>query len=183
MTHIKLIEGCIAKDKASEKALFLRFSPLVFTIARRYCRDIPEAEDLVHDVFIKLYTKLPQYEANKGSFEGWLRRLTTNHLINYLRRQKKYAFIDYVDELPSVAIDEEEMKHISPEQLHQAILELPIGYRTILNLYVFESWSHKEIAKSLQITEATSRSQLSRAKKLLSTYLKKNLTHHETKLV
>ena len=160
--------------------MFLLFAPKVLTLCRRYIPDEHLAQDLMQDCFIKVFENIGKYDSKKGDFGGWLFRVCTNTVLKFLRNSKKEIPTVYLENLPEEGISEADFEEIPTEKILEAIRELPDGYRQVLNLFVFENWSHKEISKSLNITESTSRSQLARAKKLLKIILEKKDIRRQT---
>ncbi|MEM9820658.1 MAG: sigma-70 family RNA polymerase sigma factor [Bacteroidota bacterium] len=172
MTDKALIEGCIKENKQCQKELFLRYAGKMLTVCRRYARHQLEAEDILQDAFIKVFDKINQFKFN-GSFEGWIRRIVVN---TALKNYQKSSF-----QKEQIGIEDYEENGLEPTvyaQLHQEellalISALPDGYRVVFNLYVLEGFSHKEIAQSLGIQAATSRSQLLKARKMLQAQILK----------
>lgn len=166
MTNNELIQGCIRKDRECQKALFLRFAGKMLTVCRRYARHEMEAEDLLQDAFIKVFTNIEKF-SSKGSFEGWIRRIVVNTALkNYQKhsfQKERIGLEDYEDE----TVEPTAVANLGEEELLKLIAELPDGYRVVFNLYAIEGYSHKEIAAALGIGESTSRSQLVKARKLL----------------
>ncbi len=176
----QLIEGCKRNKRKARNNLYKLYANKLLGICLRYTRNKSEAEDVLHDSFIKIFTKIDQYSA-KGSFEAWMKRITTNTAIQHLRdKAKKNALISgkEVDEVNIVEETEEESHQLPAQELMKIIQKLPDGYKMIFNLYVFEKMSHKEIAKLLNISEGTSKSQFYRAKQ----YLRKEINKHIQKL-
>lgn len=171
----ELITLTKAKNPQAEKVLFLKFAPTVLTLCRRYAYQNVEAQDFLQECFIHVFSKLENYDEAKGSFEGWLYRVCTNRILQLLRKSKKELTIVFPEELPEHGITESEFEVIPKEAIMDAIQKLPKGYREVFNLYIFEGWSHKEIASTLEIAETTSRSQLTRAKKILKHLLQKKI--------
>ena len=169
-----IIEGCIKQRRGAQNMLYQHFAPPMLGLCMRYCRNREEAEDVLQEAFIKIFQKISTYRQS-GSLEGWIRRIMINHAINHLKA-KKMAFIDTdPQELGNrIPVEEktEEEGIFKPDDLMRAVQELPPGYKVVFNLYVFEGYSHKEIANELNISENTSKSQLSRARN----YLRKSLT-------
>lgn len=163
----KIITLSKAKDSQAERALFLRFAPFVLSLCRRYASQDDDAQDFMQECFIHVFSKIKHYDETKGAFEPWLNRVCTNRVLQLLRKSKKKITIVYPDELPEQELTPSEFEEIPQEVIMQAIQQLPNGYREVFNLYIFEGWSHKEIGKALGIADATSRSQLTRAKKIL----------------
>lgn len=162
-----LIESCCKGDTRAQKALYKAFAPRMYAVCLRYARDRDEAQDFLQEGFIKAFTHIGSFNG-QGSFEGWLRRIVVRTAIDQLRRQKnirQQLSIDEPDamELPDTAISDE----LSLEYLQRIVQELPAGYRIVFNLFAIEGYSHREIGEQLGITEATSRSQYTRAKAAL----------------
>lgn len=130
----------------------------------KYSKNKQDAEDVLQDSFITAFKKIQQYK-NKGSFEGWLKRITINTALQkYRDKSPLYLVSEEIEESQEVSIDEES---VDLKVLLSFIQELPNRYRLIFNLYVLDNFSHKEIAEMLDISEGTSKSNLSRARKLL----------------
>lgn len=172
------------RDPKAEKALFMQFAPKVFLICKRYSRSREEAEDYLQDCFLNLFQQIQKYDPEKGAFEGWLYRLSTNVILQQLRKQKRSVSLYLMDEVPEPEIENVELELISDEALQEAISSLPDGYRMVLNLAIFEKWSHQQIADELGISESGSRSQLSRARQLLKKKLSNEIPwQHEQRVV
>lgn len=169
---IKLIK---AKNPQAERVLFLRFAPFVLTLCRRYASQNVEAQDFMQECFIHVFSKIENYDEAKGAFEGWLNRVCTNRVLQLLRKSKKEITMTFPEELPEQELTESEFEVIPREVIMNAIQQLPSGYKEVFNLYIFDGWSHKEIGKALGIAETTSRSQLTRAKKMLKHILQKKI--------
>jgi len=156
--------------------LYEAHAPALLSLCLRYCGNIEDAEDVLHDGFIKIIKRLHTFKAREnGSFVGWMKRIMVNTSLNYLRdRSKENKFVDIDPLVEKIVIEEEEEKDsmINPERFSQEMImnmicELPAGYRTVFNMYVFEDYSHREIANSLNFSENTSKSQLSKARAML----------------
>ena len=158
------------------KLLYETHAPALLSLCLRYCGNIEDAEDVLHDGFIKIIKYLDTFKAREnGSFVGWMKRIMVNTSLNYLRdRSKENKFVDIDPLVEKIVIEEEDETDsmINPERFSQEmvmnmICELPAGYRTVFNMYVFEDYSHREIANSLNFSENTSKSQLSKARAML----------------
>ena len=172
MTLERIIKDCKKRKPEAERELFTRFAPKVLTICRRYASNDTDAQDFLQECFLCLFEKLKQYNPDKGEFAAWLYRLCTNTILQILRSRKKELILVFPDQLPDITeIEESDFEWMHPELVIQGIQQLPDGYREVLNLFLFEQWSHRKIAEELNISESTSRSQLTRAKKLLKTIL------------
>jgi len=171
-----LIKKAIARDASAIEALYDRYAPSLLSVCFRYCGNREDAEDILHDGFIKIIQKIQTFRMrNDGSLEAWMRRIMVNTALNFLRdRMKEKSFVDIdpilekLNHYDEEKIDEEE-KYLSmgQEKIMNLICELPAGYRTVFNMYVFEEYGHKEIAELLQFSENTSKSQLSKARAML----------------
>ena len=167
----QLVEKCKSQSSRAEKELFFRLAPKVLTLCRRYTKDEGLAQDYLQECFLTLFKNIRKYDAAKGPFEPWFYRLCTNRILQSYRKSKREPEIEFRAEVPEQILPEERLEAISEEQLLAAIRQLPDGYRQVLNMAIFDGWSHKEIANKLGITESTSRSQLARAKRLLKQFL------------
>jgi len=176
MSEDALILGCIKNDAAAQRELYQRYSPKMLSICFRYAHSKEDAEDMLQDGFVKVFTQLKAFE-NRGSFEGWIRKIIVHTCINMLKKNKKF---DESIELQYAAgqyqKEEGGPANIQVKEVIDSIRLLPLGYRTVLNLFAIEGYSHREISKMLDIQESTSRSQFTRAKALLEDILiKRNI--------
>jgi len=176
MNITKIISSIKQNERGAEKALFVHFAPKVLTICRRYASQDAEAKDYLQECFLLIFSKIDQYDSSKGSFEGWIHRISTNRIIELYRKSTKQVKMTYPDTLPEPMLSQESFQMIPRQQIMEAVQQLPQGYRQVFNMYIFEGWSHKQIGESLNIAETTSRSQLNRAKKILKTKLQKKIT-------
>jgi RNA polymerase sigma-70 factor (ECF subfamily) len=164
----KYIRLCIKNDREGQLKIYQLFSPVLYGICLKYMRNEDDAKDVFQEAFVIVFQKIGQYKF-EGSFEGWLKRIFINKLIETLNKKKKESFfLDVFD--PDTDFVEEEELDIAPveqEKLLEYIRDLPDQYRTVFNLYVFEKLKHKEIAELLKISEGTSKSNLNRAKSIL----------------
>ncbi|AUS05272.1 RNA polymerase sigma factor [Pseudotamlana carrageenivorans] len=159
-----LIEKCKAKNTIAQGELYKLYSNKLFAISLKYSRNRAEAEDNLQDAFLTIFNKIEQYK-NKGSFEGWLKRITVNTVLQRYRTEKVFELVnESAIEDVEVEIDEDA---VSIDYLLQIIQELPDRYRLVFNLYVLDGYSHKEIADMLNINVGTSKSNLARARMIL----------------
>lgn len=163
MTEEALLSGLRGQDRAVQKWLYDRYSPLFFSICRRYLRNREEAEEALVSGFYKIYTKVEGYSGT-GNFEGWMRKIMVNEALMQLRRRQPLVFPG--DTMP--LIEEEDgfniVSELTVQEIMKVVEELPVGYRTVFNLFVLEGYKHHEIAEALQISINTSKSQLILAK-------------------
>jgi RNA polymerase sigma-70 factor (ECF subfamily) len=173
-------------------ALYDRYAPSLLSLCLRYCGNLADAEDVLQEGFIRIIRYLPRFRANhEKSLAAWMKRIMVNMALNHLRDQsrgKRFLEADPFHE-PLNGDDRNDDflaelgQKISREQIMGFIGSLPAGYRTVFNLYVFEEFSHREIAKALGCSESTSKSQLSKARvmlrKRLTEYVQKEVMPYE----
>ncbi|MBP9069763.1 MAG: sigma-70 family RNA polymerase sigma factor [Bacteroidia bacterium] len=163
---VEIVNRCKQNDPKAQEILFNSFSKSLYGICCRYLKNRDDAEDVLQDSFIKILLNINQYRG-EGNFEGWMKRITVNTALTYLKEKQKIKF-ETADKLYIVDEPEEEIdQDIKAEYILECLNELPMGYRTIFNLYLIEGFSHKEIAEQLGIKEATSRSQYSKGRQYL----------------
>ncbi len=171
MTEELMLAGCLKNNAAAQEALYARFSPRMLGVCYRFAKNREDAEDMLQEGFIKVFTQMHQYR-NEGALEGWIRRIIVHTCINHLKKNKKFSESLDIIHANSVHINEEMIPSImQAKQVVECIRMLPLGYRTVLNLYAIEGFPHKEIAAILDIEESTSRSQYTRAKAMLEEIL------------
>ena len=171
MTEELMLAGCLRNNASSQEALYNRFSPRMLGVCYRFAKNREDAEDMLQEGFIKVFTQMHQYR-NEGALEGWIRRIVVHTCINILKKNKKFAESVDIIHANSIHVKEDMIPSImQAKQVVECIRMLPLGYRTVLNLYAIEGFSHKEIAQLLDIEESTSRSQYTRAKAMLEEIL------------
>ena len=168
MENRELIKACKKQDTNAQRELYETYAPRMMGLCMMYCKNSDAAQDMLHDGFIKVFTQIKKY-SGRGSFEGWMRRVFVNTILENFRKEKrKLQLISEMEVLEEEVMDENLERlfddSITEQTLLEMIQELPDGYRTVFSLYVLEDMSHREIAKQLGIKEAASRSQYSRAK-------------------
>lgn len=173
MTEEQMLAGSLRNDATAQEAFYRRFSPKMLGVCYRFAKNREDAEDMLQEAFIKVFSQLHQYR-NEGSLEGWIRRIIVHTCINVLKKNKKFSETVDIVHASSLMIQEDFIPSImQAKQVVECIRLLPLGYRTVLNLYAIEGYSHREIAQMLEIEESTSRSQYTRAKSLLEEILMK----------
>ena len=173
MTEQELIKACKKGDRHAQELLYRRYSPRLFGVCLRYASSRQEAEDFLQEGFIKIYRNLYKYQPT-GSFSAWLYRLMVNVALEKIRQNQKRKHQMSIDDMPvDPEVSEEIFSGFGARNIIKMVQQLPEGYRIVFNLYVVEGYSHKEIAEILDITESTSKSQLSRAKATLRKLLEK----------
>ncbi|WP_093024891.1 RNA polymerase sigma factor [Pustulibacterium marinum] len=163
----KLIKKAQKSDSAAQQALFSKYAPKMLSVCRYYISDLHFAEDVMITAFAKVFQNLNNFRF-EGSFEGWIRRIMVREAISFLRSKKELFFTEDEQVVKETVSYEGEL---STEQLQLLIDRLPDGYKTVFVMYAIEGYSHKEIAQMLSISEGTSKSQLSKARKLLQQQL------------
>lgn len=174
MTEEELACKCKQADNLARKELYERYGGSLMAICLRYIADRETARDVLHDGFIRIFQSIGQFTyQGPGSLKAWLSRVMVNEALGFLRKHVQMTRQEVlVDEVPDVEEDDDSTGDIPRPILMKMIGELPDGYRTVFNLYVFEGRSHKEIANILGITEHTSSSQFYRAKMLMMRKIK-----------
>ena len=165
-----LIKGCLNNSQKAQRDLYNRYSSLMFSVCLRYVGDHAQAEDIMISGFMKVFSHIKQFTA-KGSFEGWMRRIMVNESLAFIRKNKSmYLEVD----IQAVSYEPNYGwlgDRLEADDLLKLVEGLPVGYKTIFNLYAIEGYTHKEIAAMLDISVNTSKSQLSRARTLLQSRL------------
>ena len=164
MTEKQIVHGCIKGEFGSQKQLYIDYAPKMMGICLRYASSTEEAEDMMQEAFIRIYTKIHTFKFD-GPLGAWIRRVVVNTAAEIYRKEKKYGLNnDIEDHLYSFKNDDYIIEKLAATDLLDKVQSLPNGYRIVFNLYAVEGYSHKEIAEKLQISENTSKSQYSRAR-------------------
>ncbi len=168
----KLIDDCAKGKQKARKELFRQYHKMLLGICLRYSRDKSEAEDILLEGFMQIYSKIGTY-SNVGSFEGWLKKVLLHTAIDYFRKNKRENIHQNIDDYKDlVSEDIDSLKQLSAKEILNLIQSMPQGYRITFNLFAIEGYSHKEIAEKLQVSESTSKSQLRKARIWLMKKLK-----------
>ena len=163
-TEKELITGCIKQDRRAQRELYEKYSPRMFPVCLRYIGDSEKAKDVLQEGFITLFTKIESY-SGEGSFEGWMRRIFINTALMQLRKNDVLSKSEDITQMPvGAAIDTDLIDTLDGKEVVRLISIMPVGFRTVFNLYIIEGFSHQEISVKLNISEGASRSQLSRAR-------------------
>nr|WP_295925932.1 RNA polymerase sigma factor [uncultured Dyadobacter sp.] len=162
----QLIKALRNADPKAQRQLYDKYSTRMLALCFRYVCDDMAAEDVMVEGFLKVFEKIGQFNS-EGSFEGWVRRIMVNEALGYLRKQKRILEDNLSDEVNNIPDYVHADQHLETQELMDLIETLPVGYRTVFNLYAIEGYAHIEIAQMLGITESTSKSQLHRARALL----------------
>lgn len=165
MTLDELILKCKKQDATAQGELYQKYSGVLFAICLRYSPNYTEAEDNLQDAFITIFKKVEQYKG-EGSFEGWIKRVTVNTVLQKYRKKRTFQIVDE-DQIEDEAEIEIESEEIPLDFLLKIVQELPERYRLVFTMYVMDGYQHKEIAELLEINDGTSKSNLARARMIL----------------
>lgn len=167
MDEQQLIAGCKKGNRLAQRELYETYSRRMLAVCLRYVNDRETARDLMQDGFVKIFTSIGSY-SGIGSFEGWMRRIFVNCALEYLRKSDVLKEAFDLDNAPEpVQPSSSAISDMSAKELMELIGRLPVGFRTVFNMFAIEGYSHKEISEKLGITESTSRSQYTRARQML----------------
>ncbi len=170
-----ILAQCIDNQPKAQKQLFDMLAPKMYSVCLRYAQDEDEAKDILQESFIKVFNNLTKFE-NKGSFEGWIKRIFINTSIEFYRKNQRQNMVDNIDQVAEIAVESNTVSLLKTADLMKLINRLPKGYKTVFNLFVIEGYHHDEISKMMNISENTSKSQLHKARLYLQELvLKENL--------
>ncbi|MDX9880516.1 MAG: RNA polymerase sigma factor [Prolixibacteraceae bacterium] len=176
----KLIQDCVAGKQQAQARLYHIFSPKMYGVCLRYAKDASEAEDSLQEGFLKVFTNIKSFR-NEGSLEGWIRRIMVNVSLEKYRKQHFLYPVEDVSLYDREYHSGDVISNISANDLLNMIQELPPRYRMVFNLYVMEGMPHQEIAKEMNITEGTSKSNLARARGILQEKVNQRFGEHKVK--
>lgn len=171
----QIIRGCMTGKRKAFSQLYKKYAPTMMGICMRYCKNRIDAEDVMQDGFMKVFSQVHKFRS-EGSFEGWIKRIMINAAIDSYQSNLRLSFVQDSGtilenaELADTFEEDDDLPealNLSKEKLMRMIQELPDGYRMVFNLYAIEGFSHKDIASMLGITESTSKTQLLKARRVL----------------
>jgi len=175
----RCIQACINKERSAQKELYAQLLPYLNALSFRYLNETATRSDVLQESFVKIFTKITQYDSAKGTFKSWSARILINTCLDYNRKSdaQQNRRVDLSD--VTIPVNPEVVNHMENEDLLRFIKCLPEKNYTVFNLYVIDGFSHKEISDLLEIDESVSRKRLSRAKKWLKEQLerKENLNN------
>ena len=186
MDQYLLLKECLKRKPEAQRRLYDHFAPVMLGVCFRYTKSLSDAEEVLQEGFIKVFTRLNQFKGD-GELGGWIRKIMVNTALNFLKTNQKYRHDLSFDEMPLHLVSTENPEVIlHAKELAELIRQLPTGFQTIFNLHAVEGYKHLEIASMLGISEGTSRSQYARARVLLIEWiekfsLKKQSGHYGTK--
>jgi len=166
LSETDIIRGCLRGSAQCQRTLYERFAGKMYAVCLRYARTPADAPDILQEGFLKVFSKLEQFQF-QGSFEGWVRRIMVNTALRTYQKQRFDNETSGYERLPEVAVDPDAISTLSEAELIGLIAKLPDGYRVVFNLVAIEGYSHAEVAETLGIQESTSRSQLTKARRWL----------------
>ncbi len=162
----KIIDECIAGKRHAQETMYKMFSSKMYAVCLRYAKNEAEAQDILQDGFIKVFKNINKFK-NKGSFEGWMRRMMINISLERIRRERRMHVVDNLNSYTTQTESNSAIEELSAQELIQIIQSLPSQYKAVFNMYVIDNMNHKEIGKALNISENTSKSNLHRARNIL----------------
>lgn len=170
----ELVEGCLRRDRKAQKQLYDLYAPGMMGVCLRYMRDPMLAEDVLIQAFTRVFEKIGQYQG-AGSLAGWIKTIVIREALGHIRKNQHLRFETDLDNADACGVISPQNHSLESEDLLRMVQDLPPGYRTVFNLFAIDGFSHKEIAEQLNISENTSKSQLSRAR----VFLQEKLTLYE----
>lgn len=179
--ELELVRRVQRGDTKAQYTLYKQYVDAMYHTVVRIVRDSEEAHDVVQECFVKVFQNIRHYRA-ESTIGAWIKRIAVNAAINTIRKRQRSLefYVGDITETYGVVDYELAEDNIAPKQVHDAIKDLPSGCRTVINLYAFEGYSHKEIAQILEIKESTSKTQYRRAKQLLRNSLQNKYYNHES---
>lgn len=179
MEFIQLLKECRRGSITAQKYFYDRFVVQMFLYCRRYLKTNEQAEEVLQNGFLKIFTGVIDFTfLNEAATVGWMKKIMLNECLQEIRKRNNVLSIaEEIDE--DIYVEDEVIEKLSADEIFQLITQIPVGYRTVFNLYVVEGFNHKEIAELLHISEGTSKSQLSKAKSLLQQLITKRSVIYE----
>jgi RNA polymerase sigma-70 factor (ECF subfamily) len=180
LTEKELIQSCIRGKEKAQKILYEQYGPFLMGMCMRYTNNREDAEEVFHDAMLKVFRYLPEYKFN-SALKTWMVRIGINASIDFLRKKRNALMVEYVAEYheEKAEIEFHEELPLKAELAMELLNQLPVNQKLIINMYLIDGYSHKEIANELNISEDSSRTQYFRARKKLAELVKKNLHRHE----
>lgn len=168
--HFQVIEGCIQEDRRCQKVLYEHYYGIMLSVCQRYARDDDEAIGMLNEGFVKVFRNLSKFRP-ESSLDSWIKRIMINNAIDHYRKNKKHKNVIDIDEVYNYAEQETIHANLNADQLMTLVQQLPPAYKMVFSLFAIEGWNHKQIAEQLNISEGTSKSNLSKARKKLQKML------------
>lgn len=174
ITESELVKACLEGDSKAQQALYQKYAPVMYAICMRYCGNPDNAKDMLQDAFIKLFEGLKNFRY-QGSFEGWAKRIAVTTCLDFIKKLKQEPYTDELDAHIDLGADATVHQQMGMKDLIRLLQSLPVGYRTVFNLYAIEGYNHQQIGELMGISENTSKTQLFKARKMLQLKLVKPL--------
>lgn len=169
-----LVRDCLRGDPRAQRALYDTYAEVMLGVCCRYIRTQADAEDVLQEAFVRVFTRLGQYRGS-GELGGWIRRIVVHTALNFLKRPSRiHEPLSFTEEGPEPVSDFDPVPDLEAKELAEMIRSLPAGFRTVFNLYAIEGYSHSEIAELMNIREVTSRSQYLRARAALAEMIRQH---------
>ena len=174
-SHQDLVRDCLRGDPRAQRALYDTYSAVMLGVCCRYIRTQADAEDVLQEAFVRVFTRLGQYRGS-GELGAWIRRIVVHTALNFLKRPSRiHEPLSFTEDGPEPVSDLDPVPDLEAKELAGMIRSLPAGFRTVFNLYAIEGYTHAEIASLMNIREVTSRSQYLRARAALADMIRQ---HH-----
>lgn len=180
MSLEQLIQNCKRNNLNAQSELYILYSSKLYSLCLKYSRNTEEAQDNLQDAFLTIFSKIGQYQ-NKGSFEGWLKRITINTALQRYRKKGTFNIIN--EDIIDNTVEVNDHEDLSLDYLLNLIQTLPNKYRLVFNLYVLDGYSHKDISEMLNISIGTSKSNLSRARVFLQKKIEEDKSNLESQSI
>ena len=166
-TKLNLITECINDNRTAQKQLYDLYRVKMYTLCLRYMSNKMDAEDMLQEGWIKVFKQLKTFDPQRGNFYSWIKRIFINTNLEFIRKKRLKIEDINPNDFQFSSTNNEPIEHMSLQELVRVLQELPIGYRSVFNLYVLEGYTHKEIAETLNISLSTSKTQLMKAKRMM----------------
>ncbi|MFN4914118.1 MAG: RNA polymerase sigma factor [Sphingomonadales bacterium] len=173
ITESELVKACLGGDTRAQQALYQKYAPVMYAICMRYCGSSDNAKDMLQESFIKLFESLGKFRF-QGSFEGWAKRIAVTTCLDFIKKLKQEPYTDELENHVELGADASVFPSLGMKDLLEILQTLPVGYRTVFNLYAIEGYNHGQIAELLGISENTSKTQLFKARRILQLKLSGN---------
>ena len=178
MTLLEIISKCQNKDREAQALLYKKYKRVLFVLCLKYCKNKEDAQDVLQDSFITIFTKINNYK-HSGSFEGWMKRITIHKAIDKYHTENNTNLVSIIEGYHEDVEFEDNLEGFSLNFILSLVQQLPNQYRLVFSLYALDNYSHKEIARLLDISIGTSKSNLHRAKKILQKKIEASKSTHK----
>ncbi|MBM3919917.1 MAG: RNA polymerase sigma factor [Sphingomonadales bacterium] len=173
ITESELVKACLEGNTRAQQALYQKYAPAMYAICLRYCGSPDNAKDMLQESFIKLFESLKNFRF-QGSFEGWTKRIAVTTCLDFIKKLKQEPYADELENHTDLGVEASVFPALGIKDLLTLLQTLPVGYRTVFNLYAIEGYNHGQIAELMGISENTSKTQLFKARKILQVKLNGN---------